>query len=58
MREQGHVCRRGPCPSPGIRVHAAFGHAPERRDWMEYPLIGVLIEALKSLLQGLLDLLG
>ena len=30
---------------------------PERRMVMEYPLIGVLIEALRSLLQGLLNLL-
>ena len=31
---------------------------PERRKEMEYPLVGVLIEAFRSLLQGLLNLLG
>lgn len=46
--------------SPHGRIgRPAFGRPPpERRCAMDNPLIDVIVEALKGLLQGLLNLLG
>ena len=53
------MCGRGPGPESGeMGSRRDQAMHPERRKEMEYPLVGVLIEAFRSLLQGLLNLLG